>query len=268
VDEWLVAQALGDATAIEETTRRLPARFGAAVSIAITVGLPLATWSVYWRLACGHDPSLMLTRALVDSGYTEVAARYAASMPDTASSMELLCTTELWRVASGDTSRSRAVVDHIVHSTRDRESVGPRIGPSGHLCVEAIEAGIEAQDPGATSRPALARLDALHRQGTGNKLPAGINVALARWLEASGDLPAAVAAVRRRTNAWTEGFQDAKPASLREEGRLAALVGDTAGAIAAYEQYLELRDQPEPGSLQHEVATVRAELAALKAKRR
>jgi hypothetical protein len=210
----------------------------------------------------------MLTRALVDSGYTEVAARYAASMPDTASSMELLCTTELWRVASGDTSRSRAVVDHIVHSTRDRESVGPRIGPSGHLCVEAIEAGIEAQDPGATSRPALARLDALHRQGTGNKLPAGINVALARWLEASGDLPAAVAAVRRRTNAWTEGFQDAKPASLREEGRLAALVGDTAGAIAAYEQYLELRDQPEPGSLQHEVATVRAELAALKAKRR
>jgi hypothetical protein len=33
---------------------------------------------------------------------------------------------------------------------------------------------------------------------------------------------------------------------LREEGRLAALNGDAAGAIKAYQHYLALRTAPEP----------------------
>ena len=44
---------------------------------------------------------------------------------------------------------------------------------------------------------------------------------------------------------------------LREEGRLAALVGDTAGAIRAYRQYLALRSDPEP-ALHADVERVRA----------
>jgi hypothetical protein len=51
---------------------------------------------------------------------------------------------------------------------------------------------------------------------------------------------------------------------LREEGRLAAAVGDTAGAIRAYDHYLALRATPsdyEPWRLQRD--SVRAELAAL-----
>jgi len=51
--------------------------------------------------------------------------------------------------------------------------------------------------------------------------------------------------------------------SLREEGRLAALAGDTAGAIRAYQHYLTLRDQPDPGPMGEEVSRVRTHLAAL-----
>ena len=48
----------------------------------------------------------------------------------------------------------------------------------------------------------------------------------------------------------------------REEGRLSALVGDRAGAIDAYSQYLAMRYKPEP-SVKPEVDHVRAELARL-----
>jgi hypothetical protein len=36
------------------------------------------------------------------------------------------------------------------------------------------------------------------------------------------------------------------PAFLRQEGRLAALAGDTTGALQAYDKYLTLRAAPEP----------------------
>ena len=53
------------------------------------------------------------------------------------------------------------------------------------------------------------------------------------------------------------------PAYRREEGRLAALVGDTVGAIRAYERYLAVRDQPDDGPMRDEVDRVRAVLTAL-----
>jgi len=51
-------------------------------------------------------------------------------------------------------------------------------------------------------------------------------------------------------------------AFLREEGRLAALTGDTAGAVRAYQHYLALRPNPEP-AVKPEVERVRDELARL-----
>jgi hypothetical protein len=55
------------------------------------------------------------------------------------------------------------------------------------------------------------------------------------------------------------------PAYLREEGSSAALAGDTAGAIRAYERYLTLRVRPDPGVVQAEVDSVRAALETLRA---
>ena len=49
---------------------------------------------------------------------------------------------------------------------------------------------------------------------------------------------------------------------LREEGRLAALTGDTVGAVRAYRHYLALRTNPER-EVKPEVDSVRAVLARL-----
>jgi hypothetical protein len=50
--------------------------------------------------------------------------------------------------------------------------------------------------------------------------------------------------------------------ALREEGRLAALTRDRAGAIRAYRHYVALRSDPEP-ALRPAADTVRAEPARL-----
>jgi hypothetical protein len=83
---------------------------------------------------------------------------------------------------------------------------------------------------------------------------------VAHLREAQGDLEGALAAVRRRPYAYTYVF--ILSTMLREEGRLAALVGDREGAIRAYRHYLALRSDPEP-ALRPEVERVRGELARL-----
>jgi serine/threonine-protein kinase len=87
------------------------------------------------------------------------------------------------------------------------------------------------------------------------------NLVLARLWEAQGDLPRALAALRRRGAYYMEApfFMTT---FLREEGRLAALTGDTVSAIRAYRHYLGLRYDPEP-QLRPEVERVRQALARL-----
>jgi serine/threonine protein kinase len=86
------------------------------------------------------------------------------------------------------------------------------------------------------------------------------NLIAARLHEERGEIPAALAAVRRRA-VGMEGFPHYVN-YLREEGRLAALTGDRQGAIRAYRHYLALRGEAEPG-LQPEVQRVREELEAV-----
>jgi hypothetical protein len=50
---------------------------------------------------------------------------------------------------------------------------------------------------------------------------------------------------------------------LKEEGELAAILGDTARAIEAFTRYLNIRVDPDPGVVQAEVDSVRAALARL-----
>jgi hypothetical protein len=81
-----------------------------------------------------------------------------------------------------------------------------------------------------------------------------------RMYEESGDLPRALATIRRRAfDNWPDPVY---MTVYREEGRLAALNGDREGAIRAYRRYLALRSRPEP-RLQPQVAQVRADLQAL-----
>jgi hypothetical protein len=72
------------------------------------------------------------------------------------------------------------------------------------------------------------------------------NWTIARLREAQGNIPGALAAIRRRENNWYPAYLWSLPAFLRQEGRLAALAGDTAGARWAYDRYLTLRTDPDP----------------------
>jgi TolB-like protein len=86
------------------------------------------------------------------------------------------------------------------------------------------------------------------------------NLVAARLHEEAGDTAAALAAVRRRV-IGNATFPEYVP-YRREEGRLSASLGDTAGAIRAYRHYLALRSAPEP-RLRTQADTVRIELAKL-----
>jgi hypothetical protein len=69
------------------------------------------------------------------------------------------------------------------------------------------------------------------------------NLLLARLLREYGEPERALAAIRRRIyeSPFIIGYTSI-PEYLREEARLAATVGDTAGAIEAYRHYFALRD--------------------------
>jgi hypothetical protein len=86
------------------------------------------------------------------------------------------------------------------------------------------------------------------------------NLVASRLFEVQGDLPRALAAIRRRV--FDLSSFPGYVTYHREEGRLAALNGDREGAIKSYRRYLALRSGAEP-RLQPQVARVRAELAGL-----
>jgi hypothetical protein len=85
-------------------------------------------------------------------------------------------------------------------------------------------------------------------------------IILPRLLEMRGQPARALDLIRRR---MVQGVVTWHLSTMkREEGRLAVLVGDTAGAIAAYSHYLAMRQNVEP-EVQPEVDRVREELLRL-----
>jgi tRNA A-37 threonylcarbamoyl transferase component Bud32/tetratricopeptide (TPR) repeat protein len=165
------------------------------------------------------------------------------------------CFAELLRVTTGDTSGTRRTVQRL----RAFAEVDPPPIPMDQwaplefrVCPLLLETLLE----GGRDRTATSRLDALDSlmRGGPRWLTLGpptapvveANWTIARLREAQGDNPRALAAIRRRENNWYPGYLWTLPAFLRQEGRLAALAGDTAGARWAYDRYLTLRPDPDP----------------------
>ena len=96
------------------------------------------------------------------------------------------------------------------------------------------------------------------RGGTRGGWTETFNLVVARLLESQSNLPGALAAVRRRV--YGLGMRHYFSTYLRQEGRLATLTGDRAGAMCAYQHYRALRAGPEP-PLRAERDSVRAEVA-------
>lgn len=218
------------------------------------------------------QPSLVITVAMADSGYSAAAfkaERALDALADTAPGREAkadaICHAELWRASRGDTTRTPGAVNQLREIQRTLDiGLFPRVGRL-EVCPLLLEALLEAARPASASAPALDRLDALMRQGTGLEIPGSLaNFMIIGWRERRGEYLSALAAARRRLGMMqVANFTVVVPAQLRAEGRLAAVLGDTAGAIRAYEQYLALRDLPDAGPMQAEVQGVRRHLAEL-----
>ncbi len=178
-----------------------------------------------------------------------------------------LCVVAQWRLARGETQGSDMAIRRL------RATTVPGLAsadPAEFARYAALCAGVaEALQAAALHRPDVRmrteRLDSLARTFIfevccGQSVP-GVNLVLAHLWEAQGDLPRALQAVRRRAAGY--GLAPKLMSTfLREEGRLAALVGERAEAIRAYQDYLALRPDPEP-SVKPEVEQVRADLADL-----
>jgi hypothetical protein len=129
-----------------------------------------------------------------------------------------------------------------------------------HPYALILEAQLAAAEGQPDADDLLRRLDSALADPVGMTWTTYGNLVAARLHEQRGEVPAALAAVRRRY--YGIATFPHYVTFLRHEGRLAALTGDRAGAIRAYRHYLALRGEAEP-AVQPQVRQVRAELEAL-----
>jgi tetratricopeptide (TPR) repeat protein len=141
------------------------------------------------------------------------------------------------------------------------------------LCPLLLEVLRERPPPAGTRWTRLDALDSLMMRGprfylglAGTSPIAYANFTIARLRERQGDLRAALAAIRRREADAFPAYLWSQAAFLRQEGRLAALVGDASGARRAYDEYLLLRTSPD-AAFRPQRDSVIAERAALRPER-
>jgi hypothetical protein len=205
------------------------------------------------------------------------AAPPARPAPARATQLLDVCVTELWRLARGDTRTAERAIGQLRERTgvaalaypQLREEYRPTdLAYSFRLCAGLLDAMRSALENRGEAVGKLERLDSLARARTTEALPMLVeaaNLQIARLEESRGNLTGALRALRRRAYFdWDLSFFST---ALREEGRIAALAGDRASAVRAYQHYLALRSDPEP-SQKPEVEQVRSELATLLAEPR
>jgi tRNA A-37 threonylcarbamoyl transferase component Bud32/tetratricopeptide (TPR) repeat protein len=260
---WAVAGLKREATTDTERVGAVVA--GAAVSFAEGRSDP---GDVHAAEAIGPGwAATLIQQGLVEPAYLDLATRTIAAEAAGAYRLSTAagpvrwapiqdCYATLYRLTAGDTAgtgesirrlRAFPLADDGLIGTVSKQPLESRV------CILLLEALVEDRLPPGPARPSLDRLDSLMHDGPpwyGG--PAGLapvvlaNYTVARLREARGELPAALAAIRRREVNYFPPYLWSLPAFLRQEGRLAALTGDTVGAIRAYDAYLALRTDPDP----------------------
>jgi hypothetical protein len=158
----------------------------------------------------------------------------------------------------------RAAADLLTYHgpSSDDDSAGATVISNAFGVILRAQIAARRGDPSAATR--LGELDSLLTDPLDASwwLPAVGNLVAARLHEARGERSAALVAIRRRMWGLVCPFF---VVYHREEGRLAALAGDTTGAVRAYRRYLALRGDADP-PLQPRVQEVRRALAALESR--
>jgi serine/threonine-protein kinase len=173
-----------------------------------------------------------------------------------------ICVVGIWRAAHGDFTGTPAAVRRLRGAALTGVSSTDSIIHAHYttLCATLLDAMRSSALRLPDARAKLTEADdAARTYNLVRSVPA--NLIVARVAEAEGDLALALKAVRRRDGDFAN-FQWYLSTFLREEGRLAALTGDTAGAIKAYQHLLMLRQDPEP-EMRTQSVEVRGELAKL-----
>jgi len=150
---------------------------------------------------------------------------------------------QFWRAAHGDYSgldRTAAEGKPLLGSPK-----APGYAQDHALLVDMLEAIAESRRKGEVA--ALTRLDSAIARGQTNSsfARAMATLATARLWEEKGDLAAARRALRRVPIDYSNP-SEGRAIIAREEGRIAALLGDRQAAIAAYQRYLRFRANAEP----------------------
>ncbi len=169
---------------------------------------------------------------------------------------------EPWRLAHGDTSQTRRSIDRLRAIARPLTGARKTEADVEIAAIEAMHADV-AHSPDL--RAITLHLDSLLRVLDYASASPGRtsfeNLIAARLLEKVGDTRAALAAARRRTDAWVQN-NPYLATQLHEQGRLAALAGEREEAIRAYRHYLAFRTDVDP-ALRPQVEAVRRELTQL-----
>ncbi len=171
-----------------------------------------------------------------------------------------ICAVNLWRAGQDDF----ASVPRAVNRLRAFEPQIPSFNTTLlSLCAAVLDAELAVSLDLPRSGQALEYLDSLARTGPPSSqwILAAINLTSAGLFARRGEFGRALDAIGRRPYASYLGNVGLST-FLREEGRIAAEVGDRERAIRAYNLYLNFRTDPEP-ELVPEVSQVRRELARL-----
>jgi len=260
---WAVAGLKRDATADAERVGAVVA--GAAVAFAEGRSDP---GEVHAAEAIGPGwAATLIQQGLVEPAYLSMATRTLAAEAAGAYRLSTAagpirwapiqdCYGTLYRLTAGDTAGTGGSIRRLrAFSLSGNELIGTASKQplDSRVCILLLEALVENRLPPGRARPSLERLDSLMHDGppwyggpTGLAPVVFANYTVARLREARGELSASLAAIRRREVNYFPPYLWSLPAFLRQEGRLAALTGDTSGAIRAYDEYLTLRTDPDP----------------------
>ena len=246
-------------------------------SLAVQQGRPQAALDVTTRIAAlrlGSHTHLRLRvldalYAEGDSAAADGAARELGILTSGAlaggtftfdTRMADLCVLSQRRIARGDTTGVPNAIDALRRAGATIRQLPP-VSAAPASCAELLDGSLVALMRRGDALTRIERLDslALTSQTAGDAI-AYAPILIARLYERIGQPRRALQAIRKRSymSSWPRYLATA----WREEGRLAQLVGDHAGAREAYENYLAFRSTPED-DIVPQVQQVRRLLAAL-----
>ena len=241
---------------IAELNRGKPAVSARTLAAAAEVGAPYA--------AEGFGVALATVFAEADSAATatQLARLEPFAYGDTPADpaavqahMTARCFVELWRVTRGQLETAASAVEKL-HAWYADKPHDTTVRP----CSFAIDALRNAQMQAPDARAAIAQLDSVLLN---TPVQAGwrdhyVMVSARAWQQI-GDLEHARTAVLRHSS----DNRYPRAQILLEHARIAARLGRRDEAITAYERYLRMRPDPEPGKAAEVVAQAKSELAAL-----